>query len=120
MSRSDPTGGLLLGTGAGFWLFFKGFRVFREFKIVADTPRMPIRSLAMGPVQVRGTGDGSADSQPNHPYALLLLPGQDRALQERHPWGRVRDALPHRHGRRQILPAGSDRQSADGPVPATP
>jgi hypothetical protein len=54
MSRSDPTGALLLGTGAGVWIFFKGFRVFREFKIVADTPRMPIRSLPMGLVQVRG------------------------------------------------------------------
>ncbi len=54
MSRSDPTGALLLGTGAGVWIFFKGFRVFREFKIVADTPRMPIRSIPMGLVQVRG------------------------------------------------------------------
>jgi len=54
MSRSDPTGALLLGTGAGVWIFFKGFRVFREFKIVADTPCMPIRSLPMGLVQVRG------------------------------------------------------------------
>src|SRR5437762_9229767 len=56
MSRhSDPTGALLLGTGAGIWTFFKGFRVFRELKIVADTPCMPIRSLPMGLVQVRGT-----------------------------------------------------------------
>jgi hypothetical protein len=54
MSRSDPTGALLLGTGAGVWIFFKGFRVFREFKIVADTPCMPIRSVPMGLVQVRG------------------------------------------------------------------
>ncbi len=55
MSHSDPTGALFLGTGAGVWIFFKGFRVFREFKIVADTPCMPIRSLSMGLVQVRGT-----------------------------------------------------------------
>jgi hypothetical protein len=54
MSRSDPTGALFLGTAAGFWFFFKGFRVFREFKIVADTPCMPIRSISMGLVQVRG------------------------------------------------------------------
>jgi hypothetical protein len=54
MSRSDPTGALLLGTGAGVWIFFKGFRVFREFKIVADTPCMPVRSIPMGLVQVRG------------------------------------------------------------------
>jgi hypothetical protein len=53
--HSDPTGALFLGTGAGVWIFFKGFRVFREFKIVTDTPRMPIRSVSMGLVQVRGT-----------------------------------------------------------------
>jgi hypothetical protein len=39
-------------------MFFKGFRVFREFKIIADTPRMPIRSVPMGLVQVRGTAVG--------------------------------------------------------------
>jgi hypothetical protein len=54
MSRSDPTGALFLGTAVGVWIFFKGFRVFREFKIVADTPCMPIRSIPMGLVQVRG------------------------------------------------------------------
>jgi hypothetical protein len=54
MSRSDPTGALLLGTGAGVWMFFKGFRVFREYKMVADTPCMPIRSIPMGLVQIRG------------------------------------------------------------------
>jgi hypothetical protein len=52
--NSDPTGALFLGTGAGVWIFFKGFRVFREFKIVADTPCIPIRSVPMGLVQIRG------------------------------------------------------------------
>jgi hypothetical protein len=51
---SDPTGALFLGTGAGVWIFFKGFRVFREFKVVADTPCIPIRSVPMGLVQIRG------------------------------------------------------------------
>jgi hypothetical protein len=53
-SGSDPTAGLLLGIGAGVVLFFKGFRKFREYKIVCDTPRMPIRSIAMGLVHVKG------------------------------------------------------------------
>jgi hypothetical protein len=52
--NSDPTGALFLGTGAGVWIFFKGFRVFREFKIVADTPCIPIRSVPMGLVQIHG------------------------------------------------------------------
>ncbi len=54
MSRSDPTGGLLLGIGAGVFLFYKGFRQFREYKVVADTPRINIRSVPMGFVQIQG------------------------------------------------------------------
>jgi len=52
--NSDPTGALVLGMGVGAFLFFKGFRTFREYKVVADTPRMPIRSLAMGLAHVCG------------------------------------------------------------------
>jgi len=52
--NSDPTGALLLGIGAGIFLFFKGFRTFREYKVVSDTPRIPIRSMAMGLVNIRG------------------------------------------------------------------
>jgi hypothetical protein len=52
--NSDPTGALLLGTGVGVFLFFKGFRKLREYKIVEDTPRIPIRSAPMGFVHVRG------------------------------------------------------------------
>jgi hypothetical protein len=55
--HSDPSGALLLGLGAGVWFFFKGFRTFREYQVVADTPRMPIRSLAMGFVHVRGKAE---------------------------------------------------------------
>ncbi len=53
-SHSDPTGALFLGIVVGLWSFFKGFRVFREYKIVEDTPRMNIRSIAMGLVHIRG------------------------------------------------------------------
>ncbi len=56
-ASSDPSGALVLGIGAGVWLFFKGFRVFREYKVVADTPRMPIRSLPMGFVHIRGKAE---------------------------------------------------------------
>jgi hypothetical protein len=53
-SNSDPTAALALGFFAGIWIFFKGFKVFREYKIVADTPRIPIRSAPLGLVRVRG------------------------------------------------------------------
>jgi hypothetical protein len=56
MSRhSDPSGALIMGFLFGLWTFFKGFRVFREYKVVADTPRINIRSVAMGLVHIRGT-----------------------------------------------------------------
>jgi hypothetical protein len=40
--------------GAGVWLFFKGFRRLREYQVLADTPRVPIRAVPMGFVHVRG------------------------------------------------------------------
>jgi hypothetical protein len=57
--NSDPTGALLLGFGAGLWSFFKGFRVMREYKVLADTPRIPIRSVPMGFVHIRGKAEGT-------------------------------------------------------------
>src|SRR5271165_4924384 len=52
--NSDPSGALLLGMGAGIYLFFKGFRKFREYKVIEDTPRIPIRSVPMGLVHIHG------------------------------------------------------------------
>jgi hypothetical protein len=40
------------------YLFFKGFRIYREFRVVEDTPQMPIRSIPMGLVRVRGKATG--------------------------------------------------------------
>ena len=55
---SNDDGRLLLGAvvgfGAGLYMFFKGFREFREFRVVADTPAIPIRSIPMGLVHLRG------------------------------------------------------------------
>jgi hypothetical protein len=56
--NSDPSGALLLCLGAGVWSFFKGFRVLREGKVIADTPRIPIRSIPMGFVHIRGKAEG--------------------------------------------------------------
>jgi hypothetical protein len=55
--HSDPSGALLLGMGAGVWLFFKGFRRFREYQVLVDTPRVPIRSVPMGFVHVGGKAE---------------------------------------------------------------
>jgi hypothetical protein len=45
---------VVLGFGAGLFWFVKGFRVYREYRVVADTPAIPIRSMAMGLVQIHG------------------------------------------------------------------
>lgn len=56
-THSDPTAALFIGTIGGIWTFFKGFRVFREYKVVEDTPRISIRSVAMGLVHIRGRAE---------------------------------------------------------------
>jgi hypothetical protein len=56
--RDDPTGYLVLGTCAGIFFFYKGFRVYREFRVVEDTPEMPIRSIPMGLVSLHGRAMG--------------------------------------------------------------
>ena len=35
-------------------MFYKGFRTYREYNVLEDTPRMPIRSVPMGFVHVAG------------------------------------------------------------------
>jgi len=56
--NDDPTVYLALGACAGVYFFIKGFRVFREYRVVGDTPAMPIRSIPMGLVHVRGKAAG--------------------------------------------------------------
>lgn len=48
----------VLGFGAGLYWFFKGFRVFREYRVLADTPEIPIRSIPMGLVEIHGKATG--------------------------------------------------------------
>jgi hypothetical protein len=48
----------LLGFGLGIYTFIKGFRQFRKYLLIADTPEIPIRSVPMGFVQIRGKAQG--------------------------------------------------------------
>ena len=72
-SNGDNLGGVVLGFGAGIYFFFKGFRVFREYRVLADTPETPIRSLAMGLVEIHGKakGDQLVDSPVSHTPCLF-------------------------------------------------
>ena len=54
-SNSDNLdGALLLGFIGGIVTFVKGFRVYSRYRLVEDTPAIPIRSVAMGLVRVEG------------------------------------------------------------------
>jgi hypothetical protein len=48
----------IIGLILGLYWFFKGFGIFREYKVIADTPLVPVRSAAMGRVQVHGRAIG--------------------------------------------------------------
>jgi hypothetical protein len=58
-SSSDPSGALAIVFCVGLWTFFKGFRVMREYKVLDDTPRIPIRSVPMGFVHIRGKAESA-------------------------------------------------------------
>ena len=55
---SDDDGKLILyatlGFGAGIYCFFKGFKIYREYRVLYDTPEIPIRSMSMGLVEIHG------------------------------------------------------------------
>jgi hypothetical protein len=50
-----------LGFGAGIWIFVKGFREFRKYRVLADTPEIPIRSMPMGLVEIHGQAVKAAE-----------------------------------------------------------
>jgi hypothetical protein len=58
-SRNDPFVYAVIGFCGGLYYFYKGFRTFREYRVVGDTPEMPIRSIPMGLVRVHGKAQGS-------------------------------------------------------------
>lgn len=51
---------LAAGFGFGLYSFLNGFRVFREYRVVEDTPEIPIRSAPMGLVRIHGKAMGDA------------------------------------------------------------
>jgi hypothetical protein len=57
--RDDRIAGYAaLGFAGGIYIFFKGFREFRKYRVIADTPEIPIRSVPMGFVEVHGKAQG--------------------------------------------------------------
>ncbi len=50
---------LAIGLGAGLYYFYQGFRTYREYRLLLDTPEIPIRSIAMGLVDIHGKATGA-------------------------------------------------------------
>jgi hypothetical protein len=44
----------------GLWVFHRGFRRYRDYKVMTDTPVMAIRSLAMGHAEIYGIARGES------------------------------------------------------------
>ncbi len=47
-----------IGFCVGIYMFFKGFRELRKYRLIEDTPAIPIRSIPMGFVQIQGKAEG--------------------------------------------------------------
>ncbi len=56
--NDDLAGYAVLGFGFGLYTFYKGFRQYRNYLLIADTPEIAIRSIPMGFAQVNGIAKG--------------------------------------------------------------
>jgi hypothetical protein len=82
----------LLGFGAGIYLFFKGFRQFRNYRLIADTPEIPIRSIPMGFVEIHGNAQGGKNVQspvshtPCFAYKVVIEKWESRSQGQGSGW----------------------------------
>ncbi len=82
----------LLGFGAGIYLFFKGFRQFRNYRLIADTPEIPIRSIPMGFVEIHGNAQGEKNVQspvshtPCFAYKVVIEKWESRSQGQGSGW----------------------------------
>lgn len=60
IDRQDVLFTSALGFCLGILHFFKGFWVYRKYRVLADTPVMPLRSIAMGLIEIDGRAEGNA------------------------------------------------------------
>ena len=89
---------LMMGFGSGLYSFFDGFRIYREYQVLADTPESHIRSVAMGLVKIRGntTGDETLTSPLTHTPCFLYKVDIERWETDRgrghwsHYWSDIR------------------------------
>jgi len=57
-SRNDGIALAFVGTFAGIYLFYRGFRLLQRKRLILDTPTSKIRSASMGLVEINGLAAG--------------------------------------------------------------
>jgi hypothetical protein len=84
-SGGDFSAALVFGLGAGVFFFFKGFKAFREYRVLEDTPEIPIRSMPMGLVEIHGKakGDNTVHSPVTSTPCLFYKVDVERWIQDR-------------------------------------
>jgi hypothetical protein len=63
MSHDNSEGYALVGFFVGLLMFYKGFRQFRNYLLLADTPEIAIRSIPMGFAEIQGKAEGEKTLQ---------------------------------------------------------
>ena len=63
MSHDNSEGYAVVGFFFGLYMFYRGFRQFRNYLLIADTPEIPIRSIPMGFAQIHGEAEGKKTIQ---------------------------------------------------------
>ena len=100
MAHDDNLAGYaFLGFFGGLYIFFKGFRQYRNYLLIADTPEIPIRSVPMGFVQVYGNAQGEktipspVSHTPCFAYKVVIDRWQTRSGNEGAGWRHHRTGL---------------------------
>ncbi|HEY4738989.1 MAG TPA: hypothetical protein VIH76_00170 [Candidatus Acidoferrales bacterium] len=57
--NSDPRSWLAVGFVGGIVAFFRGFKVYREYRLIEDTPHIRIAAAPIGLVRVRGVAQST-------------------------------------------------------------
>jgi len=63
MSNDNSEGYAVVGFFFGLFMFYKGFRQFRNYLLLADTPEIAIRSIPMGFAEIHGKAQGEKTLQ---------------------------------------------------------
>lgn len=126
----------MLMFGAGVYLFFKGFKVYWEYRVLKNLPVSAIRGLAMGLVRMRGRATGAESllspvtRQPCYFYNLHIAKWETDH-RNRHAWMRwsrdsdmVKFYLEDETGKVLLNPRGAElefdktfQQIIDGELP---